>query len=87
MPKNSKKVSKFILKLAEILQVSVFHNFRTNSINKVSNGQKMEQGYKLKIENNFKLTFYRSILNSKKSQVLSVNFIFMDSIGLDAKIE
>jgi hypothetical protein len=66
MPVNPKKVSKFILKLAEILHVSIFLDLRMKSTIKASNGQKMEKAYKLKIENNFKTTFYLSISNSKK---------------------
>lgn len=46
MPKNPNQVAKFILKLAEILQVTIFNDFSKKSINKVSDGHKMELGYK-----------------------------------------
>ena len=80
MPKNPKKVSKFILKLVEILQVSVFLNLRMKNTKIASNGQKMEQGYKSKIENNFKTAFCLTISNSEKWQVLSANYTYMASI-------
>ncbi len=53
MPKNPKKVSKFIFILTELLQVHFPDNSRDRSIKIALNGRKMEQGYLLKIESSF----------------------------------